>query len=316
MSGEAPLSPLDRLEAWWNAPAPAERLAAVRALVGLYCLVYFSVRAPALMRVAHFDATRFRPVGLAQLLTGPVPAGLHQGLVVLALLGALAFALGWRYRITAPLFALTLLWVLTYRQSWGHLSHSNHLVMVHVLLLSLLPAADAWSLDARAGRREPGDPGAYGAGLHLLMLTVVISYMLAGWAKLEQSGFGWLDGTASRNQIAHDVLRRQRLGGYRSPVAVLFLRQPWAFTLVALGTMIVELGAFVAMARGRIRQAWVLGAWLLHAGIYATMTISFWYPLTGVAFASFFPLEQAWRRIRGQTPSGADFAAPSPSGPH
>jgi hypothetical protein len=299
-----PGAALASFDAWWRAPAPALRLALVRVLVGLYCLILLLARVPSFTRLARFDAARFEGVGIITLLDAPLPIAPTFALLALALVGALTFTLGWRHRVAAPVFAFALLWVTSYRNSWGHMSHSEHLVVIHVLLLSVVPAADAFSLDARAGRTRERDQQRYGWPLRLLMLTVAISYMLAGYAKLANGGWAWARGDAIRNQIAHDTLRKLRLGARISPLSPVLLRQPWLFGAIATGTLAIELGALVAMTEGKQRWAWVAGAWLMHLGIVAGMGISFPYPLSGVAFASFMPLEQyldrftRWRRTR------------------
>ena len=68
--------------------------------------------------------------------------------------------------------------------------------------------------------------------------------------------------------------------------------------VLAIFTLLVELGAPVALASPRIARAWCALAWLFHAGILATMAIGFFYPLSGVAFASLLDLERAPRLAR------------------
>jgi len=298
------LSPLRSVDAWWRAPAPARRLAWVRVAVGLYTTLLLFGHVPALLRRSGFDPSRFAPVGLLTPLGAPPDPLALILITAFTLLGGLAFTLGWRYRHSAPLYAFTLLALTSYLNSWGHLSHALNLAVIQVLVLSLVPAADALSLDRRAGRTREGKGARYGWPLRLLMLTVVVSYSLAGIAKLSNGGWAWAKGDAIRNNVAHDALRKLRLGASISPFTAPILRQPWIFSLFAAGTLAVELGAAIAMRPGKLRRAWILGAWAMHLGILATMGISFWYPLTGVAFASFVPMERlfdrflpkAWRR--------------------
>lgn len=294
----APLS--EHWRAWCFAPVPATRLALVRVIIGVYCLVLLLVRAPSILRLATLPASRFEAVGVVRLLSEPLPPAVIAVLLAATSLGALAFTLGWRWRATAPAFALALLILLSYRNSWGHMSHSEHLVAIHVLILALAPAADALSLDARAGRRratpQAEQSGAYGWPLRLLMLTVVLHYMLAGWAKLAHGGWAWLSGESVRNQVAHDALRKLRLGAVASPFARVAIGRSWIFAVMASGTVLFELGAVLALAdRPRLRLAWVLGTWTMHLGIAAAMAIVFPYPVSGVAFVCFFPLERTPR---------------------
>lgn len=291
---------LARFDRWWRAPAPAERLALVRVLVGVYCIGVLVLRAPSLLRLAQLDARRFAGVGPSALLDAPLSQPLLIALLVLAFLGALSLTVGFRHRIVAPAFALLLTFLLSYRNSFGHLSHSEQLVSVHVLLLSLMPAADALSLDQNAHRTRAGPLERYGWPLRLLMLCVVLSYMLAGWSKLHEGGWAWITGEAVYIQIAHDTLSKLRLGGWVSPVSPTLLRWPWLFAVASIFTLLVELGAFVAMFGGRLRTVWVACAYAMHVGIALAMTIAFPYPMWGIAFASFFELEHAhaWLRTR------------------
>jgi hypothetical protein len=288
---------LSRFDAWWRAPAPAERLALVRILVGAYCIGLLLLRGPSLLRLGQLDAARFEGVGLAALLDTPLSLPMLIALLVLALAGAIGFCLGFRHRVLAPIFALLLTFLLSYRSSWGHLSHSEQLVSVHVLLLSVLPASDALALDRRSNRTRAGPLDRYGWPLRLLMLCVVLSYVLAGWAKLSYGGTAWISGEAVYNQVATDTLGKLRLGGWVSPLSPTLLRWPGLFAIASVFTLLVELGAPIAMLGGRARTIWVAAAYAMHVGIALAMTIAFPYPLWGVAFASFFELERAYTAV-------------------
>lgn len=309
------MNPLTRFDRWWRAPAPAERLALVRILVGAYCVILLLLRGPSLLRLALLDASRFDGVGLAALLEGPLSLPLLVALLVLAFVGAICFCVGVRHRVLAPGFAVLLLFLLSYRCSWGHMSHSEQLVSVHVLLLSVLPCADALSLDHKAGRTQARAPQNYGWPLRLLMSCVVISYVIAGWAKLHYGGWAWVSGDAVYQQVAHDTLNKLRLGAFVSPLGPTLLRWPWLFAVASVFTLIVELGAGIALFGGRLRTAWVVGAYAMHVGIALTMSIAFPYPLWGIAFASFFELEHAhaWLRAKRRPTQATEPSIPSES---
>jgi hypothetical protein len=296
--GTTMASMMASLDRWWRAPAPAERLALVRILVGVYCVGLLLLRGPSLLRLTQLDAAQFQGVGPSSLLAAPLSLPLLIALLVLAFVGALGFTLGVRHRVLAPAFGVLLLFLLSYRNSWGHLAHSEQLVGIHVLLLSVFPAADALSLDRKAGRTRAGPQECYGWPLRLLMLSVVISYMLAGWAKLYYGGLAWVSGDAVYNQVAHDTLIKLRLGGFVSPLGPTLLRRPELFAIASVFTLIIELGAVLAMFAGRVRVAWVAGAYAMHIGIAVAMGIAFPYPLWGVAFISFFELEHAYAWLR------------------
>ena len=79
-------------------PAPAERLAALRLVLGSGALVYTIVRAGHLADVARHSARQFDPVGPVAILGAPLPATVVIGLVALTIALGIAFVAGWRFR--------------------------------------------------------------------------------------------------------------------------------------------------------------------------------------------------------------------------
>lgn len=272
--------------------APARRLALLRIAVGVFALGYLAFRYVGFTSVATLSTRQFAPVGAARLLTQPLPGSVVQALVVVALLFAAAFALGLRYRVSAPLFALLLLWVTSYRSSWGMLFHTDNLLVLHVLVLAAAPAADALSLDARRSRAPaPADDGRYGWALRAICLVTIVTYVVAGVAKLKLGGLGWLAGEQLRGQIAYDNLRKVELGRGASALGVWFVRHPALFPPLAVLTLLVELGAPLALLHRRVALVWSLLAWGFHVGVALLMNIKFWYPLAFVPYLAFFRLE-------------------------
>jgi hypothetical protein len=278
----------------WYAPAPALRLAIFRSLVGAFAFGYITARFAGFTSVATLEAWQFAPVGPVQLLSRPLPAGLVTPLVVLTMLLALAFTAGAFYRYTAPAFAVALLWVTSYRSSWGMLFHTDNLLVLHALLLSLAPAADAWSIDARSPRLAASDAehGRYGWALRAICVATVVTYVVAGVAKLKLGGWGWLEGEQLRGQIAYDNLRKVELGRGASELGVWFVRHPAFFPPLATLTLLVELGAPLALLHRRVALVWALAAWGFHCGVAVLMNIKFPYPLSLLPFLAFFRLEQ------------------------
>lgn len=282
--------------------APAERVAAVRILVGSFALIYTSIRAVALAQVAHHDPNDFEPAGLVRLLSGPLEPWLVYGAVGLTLVMAIPFLLGWFFRITGPIFALLLVWVLSYRNSFGMIFHTENLLALHVAILALNNSAAAWSLDASRKKTLPEPSRQFGFALQLMGMVTVCAYVLAGIAKLKVSGIAWASGDILRNHIAHDNLRKLLLGDNYSPLGAWAAKHSWLFPPLAALTFVLELGAPIALLRGRIAAVWVLVAWSFHIGVLALMWILFPYQLSFVAFACFFRAERfvGWlgRRIR------------------
>ena len=127
-----------------------------------------------------------------------------------------------------------------------------------------------------------------------MCVITVISYLIAAQAKLEAAGLAWITDDVLRNQVAYDNLRKIQLGDLHSPLGAALVSQAWLFLPLALMNFAVELGAPLALLGGRAARLWVLGALLLHWGIFALMAIVFPYHLLGVAYLSLFAVER-WR---------------------
>ena len=288
-------------DGWLLTPAPPTRLAALRVLICTYGVVHLVVTAPTLLQIARLPREQFDPVGVLSWRSAPFSSALAAAGLVLALATGVAAVVGWRWRVTGPLFAVLFLLLATYRVSWGHVSHADHLPAVHLVILALVPAADAWSssLDSRRRRAAVPAPHArYGWPVRVLAIATVVSYVVAGIAKVRYGGIGWLDGDVLRNQVAADALQKTLLGASHSPIGGWLAAHPTVLPFAAVGAVAVELGAPVALLGGMYRNVWVAAAWLFHLAIAAVMAIAFPYPLYGVAFAPFFAVEVAVERVR------------------
>ena len=281
-----------RLGRWWFAPAPAERLAALRIAVGGFATVWLIARLPELAAMARSPASQLAAVGAARVLRAPLPpaAVIAIAAVTIALLAA--FTLGVAYRITAPLAALGALWTLSYRSSWGMVFHTEDLLVLHLIALALAPAADAWALGAPRARSDRG--AGYGWAIRLLAALTCATYLLAGIAKLRLAGVHWIDGAQLAHQIAIDNLRKSLLGAATAPLAAPLIAHPAALGLLSIAALAIELGAPLALLGGRTARVWVAAAWAFHAGVILAMNVWFPYPLCGVAF---LPLVAAERVV-------------------
>jgi len=138
----------------------------------------------------------------------------------------------------------------------------------------------------------------------VLALLTVVTYVLAGVAKLRYGGTSWLDGDVLRNQVATDALQKTLLGATSSPLSGWVANHGWVLVPASIAALVVELGAPIALLGGRWRDGWVASAWLFHIGIAAVMAITFPYPLCLVAFAPFYDVEKGvaavQRRWRGR----------------
>ena len=276
--------------------APAERLAAFRVLTGAFAVAYLLVRLPVFIELSS-RSSGFEGVGLAWFLAGPVAPWAVGALIVVTLVAGVGYTAGALFRLTGPVFAVGVLALTSYRGSWGQLLHFENLVTMHLLIVALSPAADRWSVDRWRRRRGGGDAPvrsstAFGWPLALASLVVVVTYVIAGVAKLRYGGVEWIFGDTLRNHVAYSAARLDLLGGTPSPVADWAVGIDSAWPAVAGAAVLIELAAPLALLGGRWRTGWVIAAWLMHAGILVFMLVGFPYPLFLVAFAPFFRLER------------------------
>lgn len=271
------------------------RLAAVRAVVGLYVAVWLAVRLPNHLDLTRLPEHRWDPVGVLAGLAGPPPRLLAVAVAVAAIPSAAALAAGWWARVTAPVTAVLGLLVTTYASSWGQLFHTENVVVLHLLVLGV----------ALASRRGPGDPDLV---LRAMAAATAAAYVVSGIAKLRNSGWDWLAGDALRDQVAFDNVRKAVIGGATSPFASTVLDHAWLFAPMAVAALAVELGAPLALLGRRAAPAWSAAAWCFHLGVLALMAIAFPYQLSGVAFAPLLPVE----RLHPRTLRARWSASPSP----
>jgi len=273
---------------WWFAPGPAERLAALRVLIGGYALVYVIARIPEFVGVARYGAADFRPLGIVRMLDHPLSPSAALVIAIVTCVLLAGFVAGVAYRIVAPLAALALLWTITYRNCWGQPFHTENLLVLHIIALACAPAADALAFGKR---RAPAAAG-YGWPIKLLAALTAATYVIAGVAKLRIAGFAWIDGELLRNQIAADNLRKALAGDWIAPLATLFLDHPSPLIVFCVLTLVIELGAPLALLHKKVGYAWAAGAWGFHVGVVLMMNIWFPYPLFGFAFLPLVPAER------------------------
>lgn len=284
---------LRKIDAWFMARCPPERLALLRMAIGAFGLTYVLLRLPHWFAPLGFERASFVPIGVFATLPVRLPMPVLLGLVVLSIVAGSLFTIGYRLRIAGPVYAVALLLLTTYRNCWGMIFHVENLLVLHTLTLGFAPLAAA---DRNGAQRLQLS----GWCVRILCLLTVLTYVIAGVAKLQASGLGWAMGDVLREHIAYDAVRKLELGATPSPFAPLIVGMPALFPPLAVLTLLIEIGAPIALLGRRCALIWCLGALSFHVGVLALMGIVFPYPLLFVAYLPFFPVEQwlqRWPRL-------------------
>ncbi|MFW2381788.1 MAG: HTTM domain-containing protein [Acidimicrobiales bacterium] len=267
------------VDRWLHEPAPAERLAALRILITAFVVAYLVANVFEFSRLANRPTSEFEPVGIATILDQPLGSRVWL-LFGASILAGVAALIGFAFRFTGPLFAgLVLVWA-SYHSSWGQMLHFEHLFTLHLLILALSPAADAWSVQPA---ESPTPSVRYGWPIRLLAITTVVSYFIAGVAKLRIGGLDWIEGSTLSNHIGYSATRMEVLGGFVPPVAPYVIGKNWLMGPMAVGGVLIELAAPLALLGGRWRRWWVVAVLTFHLATAATMMV--WFPYQGLGFA-------------------------------
>lgn len=291
---------------WWSrwtaATAPAGRLATVRILTVAYALVWIVVRLDYWRDLARLDAAQWKPVGFAALIgrLGVVPVTVLA--VAVFVVGVVALT-GRRWSITGPLFAIGFLVLTTWGASWGAILHTEQLVAIHLLILSVAPDGGR-PVASRSGADDSKWGPTPAWPLTVMTAATVTTYFVSGVAKLRfGGGLGWLGGDRLGRIVAYDNARKLLLGDTHAPFAEYVVGHDWLFRVAAVATFVVELGAPLVLFVGALRRWWIVAAWTFHLTVLLMMAILFPYPLVGIAFASMLPAERLSATFTRHPPS-------------
>ena len=197
---------------------------------------------------------------------------------VLLLLGAaVAVLVGWHTRIATVLVWLLLIAV--QRRDVYVLNSGDLLLRDLAFYLSLMPAGEVWSLDAR--RRGSSSPRAPW-GLRLLQVQLSLVYFFSVVAKLH--GDTWQDGSAVGRAVQLADLQR-----FVVPQSV--ATSVTASALLTYGTIVIEGALVFGLWLPRFRWYAMAAGVSIHLGIEATLLIG-WFSLTVIScYLAFVPPE-------------------------
>ncbi|MEM0940129.1 MAG: DCC1-like thiol-disulfide oxidoreductase family protein [Bacteroidota bacterium] len=294
----------------WFAPVDPKRLAILRIATGSFCLWYLLSRFDMLQRMTQ-NTDAFEAIGILSWMEKPLNEIMFWWISIAMIILNICYILGWRFKLTGPVFAISALLFFTYRNSWSMIYHNRNALVLHIIILGFVAAADAWSVDAwrnqQNKRRSTDAHWRYGWPIMLVCAVTVGSYFLSGVAKIAGDlAWEWANGSAMRSQIAVDAIRKSILGAETAPFFNVIYKHKWLFLLMGLFTFIVELGAPLALYKKRWGKLWAFLTWCMHWGIYFIMGITFRYQMTGLIFLSFFAPEKSFTNARKKVANKTD----------
>ncbi|WP_313823818.1 hypothetical protein [Citricoccus sp.] len=270
------------------------RPAVLRVATGIFSAAH-NIRRRAMFRTLHAqDASQFTPVGVVRILKRPLPPRVANGIFDAAQAVNIAATVGVGHRITGPLNAALQLWTISYRNSWTMLLHSDNMLTMHQMVLGTTRSADALSVDSLLRERTlfpQRYERAYGAVPTAMNVATVAVYFISGMAKVRGPlGLKWAGGDALRGQIAVDGMRKDLFGSPKPEAGAALYQQKELFTVMAIVSLAVELGAPLSLINRRLGQVFAAGAWGMHVGIRIIMGIKFKYNISGVSYLPYFPM--------------------------
>jgi hypothetical protein len=228
------------------------------------------------------------------------PTSVETGrvLVWITIGSAILAAVGFCYRVTAPIAAILALYFLGMMMNFGKTLHTYYVFSIVCVMLSFAKAADVWSLDALIRRAiarfrgaayaPPGRDPAYRWPLLFAGSSLLVMYGAAGLTKLDVSGLEWAFGDTFYN-----LLNLPNEPGFRGAIVTWLREHPDMCKLVALSGLCIEVGSWAGLLNRRLY--WICGylAMSLQYGIWVLMKIHF--GALPPVFAAFLPWNYAFR---------------------
>jgi len=275
----------EALASWWYEPLPRGRVAALRSILYAFIFVDVFVTTSWVSRHAVVSTELYQPLFFGRLLNLPVPTeSLIYG-VQAALLVAAGIAASGRLPRAAgfAVFVLYLEWMFV-AMSYGKVDHDRFAFLV---ALAVLPTAGParWGDQAR--------DAVAGWTIRCIQFAVVLTYLLAAFAKLRFGGVAWLNGAT----LMRAVLRRGTI------LAEPLKDHPGILQLGQWAIVAFELLSPLLLTRGRLGRIALGVAVAFHVMTYSTITIIFLPHV--MCLLSFLPLERLGR-----------FRLPSPATDH
>jgi hypothetical protein len=272
---------------WFFRPVPLARIAVFRVIAYLFIPIDVFLTTAWVRAHADVPVEWYSPLLIGRLLDLPTPTATVVTVVQWALvLAALAAASGRAPRLLGTaVFLLYTEWMVI-AMSYGKVDHDR---IAFLVALAVLPTI------GRARLRDRRGSEAAGWAMAAVLVTVVLTYFLAAWAKIRFGGWDWPTGST----LTRAVMRRG------TPLSDWTLELPWLLSTAQWAMLALEfLAPLMLLARSdRARIGLVLFLLGFHLMVFAGVTIIF-LPHC-VAILSILPWERLAARFQ-HSPSAAD----------
>ncbi|SDG69334.1 MFS transporter permease [Klenkia brasiliensis] len=297
MSAAAPVRPetapaVPLTPRWWFRPVPLARIAVFRAIAYLFIPVDVFLTTAWVKAHADVPTEFYQPLLVGRLLHLPTPTHtvvlvVQWALVVAAVAAATGRAprvLGW------AVFLLYAEWMVI-AMSYGKVDHDR---IAYLVALAVLPTVGV------ARWRDRRSSQAAGFASAAILVTVMLTYFLAAWAKMRFGGWDWATGSTLTRAV---VRRGTDLSLWTLDVAWLLPAAQWVMLVFEFASPLVLL---VRSDRARIGLVvFLLG---FHVMVYAGVGIIF-LPHC-IAILSILP----WERLRRDRERAPGPAVTAPAG--
>jgi hypothetical protein len=251
--------PLTALRGFWTRPVPLARIAVFRTIAYLFVPVDVFLTTAWVRAHADVPTVWYQPLEIARVLHLPTPTSTVVHVVQWALvLAALAAATGRAPRLLGTaVFVLYLEWMVI-AMSYGKVDHDR---IAYLVALAVLPTI------GRVHWRDRRRSEAAGWAMAAVMVTVMLTYFLAAWAKMRFGGWDWATGST----ITRAVIRRGTgLSEWTLDVPGLLVAVQWAMLVLEFAAPLMLL-----VRSDRARVALVVLLLGFHLMVFGGLRIIF-----------------------------------------
>lgn len=245
---------------------------------------------------AAWSLQRFKPITDGNpIFLGLASNALLLGAVYALTLVALIGFLGPRGRMMWGVVALAGMKILFEVFATIYSAHHQDFFQTGAVLMGLLLGeAYAYCIGVRERRSQGEWLTAKGFGVTAGLAVFAASYVCAGTGKvLYGGGLNWIESATIRLM----VLSHTEVGTHALKDAIGHFVGGSALVgaLLQIGTVVIQVGAFMLMGSPRMRTLWAVLIVLFHIGIYVTSNILFLQPLV---FAAIIAVPWSWMAVR------------------